>query len=213
MKSFGASYSYGQFTVALAYLNANSPNQSFWGNNATSSMTGNNLGAVTGVTSNPIIAGFASARALETYGLAGTYVTGPVTSGFTYTKIRFEDLNSPTAGTLSLTNPLGYTGSASFDNYSVFSTWYITPSFYVSGAYDYLTGGRMSGKPDARYHTFNATVTYFLSKRTSLYFNGNYQRALGIDSTGKEAVASMVAVTPSDTGKQVVARIGIRHLF
>jgi predicted porin len=213
VKSFGASYSYGQFTVALAYLNANSPNQSFWGNNATSSTTGNNLGAVTGVTSNPIIAGFASARTLETYGLAGTYVTGPVTSGFTYTKTRFEDLNSPTAGTLSLTNPLGYTGSASFDNYSLFSIWYITPSLYVSGAYDYLAGGRINGKPDARYHTFNATVTYFLSKRTSLYFNGNYQRALGVDSTGKEAVASMVAVTPSNTGKQVVARIGIRHLF
>ncbi|WP_341868474.1 porin [Paraburkholderia dipogonis] len=31
VKSFGASYSYGKFTIAAAYLYANSPNQSFWG--------------------------------------------------------------------------------------------------------------------------------------------------------------------------------------
>ncbi|WP_408901763.1 porin [Paraburkholderia dipogonis] len=134
-------------------------------------------------------------------------------SGFMYNRIRFDDLGASTSGTLSLTNPLGYTGDASFNNYSMYSTWYITPALYVTGAYDYLTGGSVDGKPGARYHTFNAIVTYFLSKRTSLYLNANYQRALGTDSTGKEAVASMVALTPSNTGKQVVVRAGIRHLF
>jgi predicted porin len=213
VKSFGASYSYGKFTIAAAYLYANSPNQSFWGNNATSSATGNNLGPVTGVTSNPIIAGFASAKALETYGAGATYVVGPVTTGVMYNRIRFDGLGAATSGTLSLTNPLGYSGNTGFNNYSVFSTWYITPALYVTGAYDYLTGGSIGGKAGARYHTVNAIATYFLSKRTSLYLNANYQRALGIDSTGKEAVASMVAVTPSNTGKQVVVRAGIRHLF
>jgi predicted porin len=213
VKSFGASYANGPLTVALAYTNANSPNQSFFGNNQTSSATANNLGAVTGVTSSPAIAGFASAGTLETYGAAATYVIGSVTTGLMYTKIRFKNLNSATSGSLASTNPLGYTGSTSFDDIAVYGTWYMTPALYLSAGYNYMNGRDIDGKPGATYHTVNATLTYFLSKRTSIYLNGNYQRALGIDSTGHGAVSTLVAATPSNSGKQALVRLGMRHLF
>ncbi|MGB8416915.1 porin [Paraburkholderia sp.] len=213
VRSFGASYAYGGLVVAAAYLNVNNPNQSFYGNNQNSSATGNNLGPVTGVTSNPIIAGFASARTLETYGAAARYSTGGLLFGLQYTNIKFKDLNNPESGSLALTNPLGYSGSTHFNNYNAYATYYVTPALSLNISYDFLIGGRIDNKGQASYNMLNAAVQYFLSKRTLVYVVASGQKASGTDSTGQSAVASMEAVTPSNSNRQIVVRVGISHSF
>ncbi len=211
--SFGGSYGFGGFKVAAALLRVRDPNRSFWGNNATSSATASNLGSITGVQVNPVYGGFASASAYQVAGMAVQYAFSRATVGANYSHISFRDLNDPSSGTLALTNPRGYTGSTSFNSYSAFVRYSLTPFLWLSGSYDYLTGGAIDGKEGAKYHLFNATLDYFLSKRTDVYFMADYQIASGVDSTGQPAVASYLTITPSNSARQVVLRVGMRHLF
>jgi predicted porin len=211
--SFGGSYGFGGLTAAAAYLKARDPNRSFWGNNVNSSSTASNLGSINGVQVNPVYGGFASASNYEVTGAAVQYAFSRATVGANYSHISFRDLNDPSSGTLALTNPRGYRGNASFNSYSAFVRYALTPFFWLNGSYDYLVGGAIDGKEGAKYHLFNATVDYLLSKRTDVYFMANYQIASGVDSTGQHAVASYLTVTPSNTSRQVVLRVGMRHLF
>lgn len=211
--SFGGSYGFGGLTAAAAFLKARDPNRSFWGNNVNSSTTGSNLGSISGVQVNPVYGGFASASSYEVAGAAVQYAFSRAIVGATYSHISFRDMNDPASGNLALTNPRGYTGNASFNSYSGFVRYALTPFLWLNGSYDYLVGGAINGKESATYHTFNAAIDYFLSKRTDVYFMADYQIASGIDSTGQHAVASFLTVTPSNTSRQVVLRVGMRHLF
>lgn len=211
--AFGAHYDYNSLSVATGYMHVQNPNQSFYGNNSTGSPTANNLGSVIGVQVNPIFGGFASARTFETVAAAAQYTIGALTLGGGYSNIRFQDLNYGPSGTLSLTNPFGYTGSAVFNNYNIYGGYWIAPDLQVGAAYNYLRGGAINGKESAAYQTFNAIIDYFLSKRTDVYVTGAYMKASGVDSTRQSAVPYIVTVTPSNTSNQVVARVAIRHKF
>ncbi|WP_035513284.1 porin [Paraburkholderia nodosa] len=211
--SVGAHYDFSSLSMAAGYMHIQNPNQSFWGNNANGTTTGNNLGTVTGVQSNPIFGGFASARTLNILATAAQYTLGSFIVGGGYSNIRFEDLNYGPSGTLSLTNPFGYTGNAVFNNYNVYTAYWVGPALLLGASYNYLRGGAIDGKDSAAYQTINAGVDYFLSKRTDVYITGAYMKASGIDSTKQAAVPYIVTLTPSNTSSQVVARIGIRHKF
>lgn len=211
--SLGASYGFGGLTVAAAFLNARDPNRSLWGNNVNSSATASNLGSISGVQVNPVYGGFASASTYQVTGAAVQYTFSGTIVGANYSHIGFRDLNDAASGNLALTNPRNYTGNASFNSYSAFVRYNLTPFLWLNGSYDYLTGGAIDGREGAKYHLFNATVDYFLSKRTDVYFMANYQIASGINSSGQSAVASYLTVTPSNNSRQVVLRLGMRHLF
>ncbi|OUL94990.1 porin [Paraburkholderia hospita] len=211
--SAGASYANGPFTAAVAYLRARDPNRSFFGNNPNSSTTANNLGSINGVQTNPVYGAFASAAYYQVMGAAFQYAIQSLVLGADYSHITFGDLNSPSSGNLALTNPRGYTGTATFNSYNVFARYAVSPFLWLNGSYDYLVGGAIDGKDSAKYHMFNASVDYFFSKRTDVYFMANYQIASGTDSTGQPAVASYLTITPSNTAHQVVLRIGMRHRF
>lgn len=211
--SLGARYVFGPLSVAGGYMHINNPNVSFYGNNTNSSPTANNLGAVTGVQVNPIYGGFASAHRMQIYSGVAQYTIGSLTAGVGYSNIRFQELNNPDSGTLSLTNPFGYTGNAAFNNYNVYAGYYITPALEAGLSYNYLRGGGIDGKDSAAYQTFNAVIDYFLSKRTDVYFAAAYMKASGVDSTRQGAVPYIVTMTPSNTSNQVVARVAIRHKF
>ncbi|WP_240975359.1 porin [Paraburkholderia aromaticivorans] len=211
--SLGASYQNRGLVAGVAYLSVRNPNLSFWGNNASSSATGNNLGSLTGVQSNPIFAGFASAKIYQVVATAVQYDFGAVKAGIGYSNISFQDLNDAGSGSLALTNPKGYTGTASFNNYSAYFRYLVTPTLQLSGAYDYLTGGRVNNKSSAAYNQFNLALDYFLSKRTDVYVMGAYIKASGTDSTGGPAVPYTVTATAANSSNQAIVRLGIRHLF
>ena len=211
--SVGALYSNGPWKIGATLLDARNPNQSFWGNMQLSSPTGNNLGPITGVQVDPIYGGFASAGTYRVIATAGEYSGSQFTVGLTYSNVSFRDLNDPASGTLSQTNPLGYTGTAVFNSYSAYARSFVRSDLQIVVAYNYVAGGGVGGKPGAKYNQFNASVDYFLSKRTDVYVLAGYQIASGIDSTGQPAVASLLGVTPSNSSRQLALRIGIRHKF
>jgi predicted porin len=194
-------------------MHINNPNQSFYGNTLAGSATANNVGTVSGVQSNPIYGGFASAGKEQIFASAAQYTLGGLIIGLGYSNIRFQHLNDPASGNLALTNPFGYTGTASFNNYNIYAGYFITPALEVGASYNYLIGGAVDGKESAAYQTVNSGLDYFLSKRTDVYIIGGVMRASGVDSTRQSAVAYLVTLTPSNTSTQMVARIGIRHKF
>jgi hypothetical protein len=83
------------------------------------------LDPVDGVTSNPVMSGFASAKRYVVGGAAMQYVFGKITLGVNYTNIGFQDLNYSLSGDLSKTNPRGYSGTASFKSYGAYGQYYI----------------------------------------------------------------------------------------
>ncbi|NKJ50699.1 porin [Burkholderia sp. SG-MS1] len=211
--SVGASYSISSVDLAVGYLRADNPNQSLYGNMTNSSPTANNLTAFTGVQGNPIIGGFASATTFQAVDAAAQYAFGSALLCINYSNIGFKDLNNPASGTLSMTNPLSYRGTATFNNYAVYGVYTVTPSVSLSAAYDFLTGGSVDGKPRARYQLFSLGADYFLSKRSDIYVTGSFMKAAGTDSTGQPAVAFVFTNTPSNTHNQLALRIGLRHKF
>ncbi|SAK80082.1 porin [Caballeronia ptereochthonis] len=211
--SVGARFDSGPLSVAAGYMHINNPNQSFYGNNSTGSTTANNLGATSGVQVNPIYGGYASAGKMQIVASAAQYTLGAFILGLGYSNIRFQNLNDPASGTLSLTNPFGYTGNAAFNNYNIYTAYYITPALVAGASYNYLRGGAVNGKDSAAYQTINASLDYFLSKRTDVYLAGAYMKGSGVDSTNQPSVPYLVTLTPANTQSQVVARIGIRHKF
>jgi predicted porin len=87
----------------------------------------------------------------------------------------------------------------------------VTPALLLGAAFDYTKRNSIDG--GARYLQLDFGTIYSLSKRTDVYALTVLQRASGVDSLGQQAVASISGFSPSTTGHQIGARIGIRHKF
>ena len=100
-----------------------------------------------------------------------------------------------------------FSGTATINNYEALATYNVTPALLLGASYDYT-----KAEP-AKYLQLNVGTQYRLSRRTLLYATTSWERATGIDSMGKSAVAALSFLTPSSTNSQLAVRAGIRHLF
>ncbi|MBB2929403.1 porin [Paraburkholderia silvatlantica] len=215
--SGAVSYASGPLTVAAGYTDARNPNLSYFGTGGTSGpATSNNMGSIgsaTEASSNPVFSGYASARSLRIAEGGARYQIGDGTVGATFSHINFANLGDLTSGP----NPLGFAGSAIFNDVEINGGYSFGPAFQVAAAYDYLHGSSVSGKAGptggVTYHQGLLSAAYFLSKRTELYAIAIYQKATGKDSLNQPAVASITGVSPSATDHQAVVRLGIIHRF
>jgi predicted porin len=209
--SAGAGYTAGPLRLAAAYLNAFDPNISMWGSQPNAGgVTTNNLGALGSDSTpekNPVIAGYASAQREQIVGAGAGYTLARANFNVVYTNTRFVGLGSAQGP-----NPLGYTGSATFNVIEANASYQVSVPVSVGVSYSYTDA---SGPDDhkAHYNQVNAGVHYSLSKRTDVYMVVAWQRAAGVDSLGQPAVASINGQTPSSTKQQVVDTIGIAHRF
>jgi predicted porin len=211
--SLGTSYNNGPVALAAAYLNARNPNYSFYGTNpnAGTTATSNNLGSLGSVTtpeSNPIYAGYASASTTQIVSAAGSYQLGGATFGLIYSNVQFMGL-----GSSSGPNPLGYTGTAKFDNVEANLRYQMTPAWLAGLAYVYTHASGADGQSGALYHQVQVGTDYFISKRTDVYAIVVYQHASGTDSLGQPAVAYITGQSPSANNHQVAVRIGLTQRF
>jgi len=197
--SAGVGYNQGPIALGVAFLDVKDPNYSFFGNNPTSSTTASNMAAST------VYSGYASAKTQQVIAAGGAYTVGAATIGATYSNTAFKDLGAE-AGL----NPLGYRGSARFNNAEVNFKYLVTPSLLLGLAYDYTKG---YGVNDATYHQVMAGADYFLSKRTDVYIAWVYQHASGTDSTGSPAHANVTGLTASSTAMQTALLSGLRVKF
>ncbi|MFT4511219.1 porin [Caballeronia sp. 15711] len=208
-----AAYAAHGFSAGVGYLNARDPNLSTFGTNPNSGgPTTNNLGSAgsaTSAESNPIYAGYASAHSYESYSAGTSYIIGPVTLAASFSHVAFDNLGDLSAGP----NPLHYRGNAIFNNGTGAVAYMITPSLQLGSGYTYTHGGGAGGAGSSTYHQFVGSVQYFLSKRTTLYFFGTYQLALGTDSLRQAAVANVDLFTASSTNRQLIGRVGLIQRF
>ncbi|RZF26221.1 porin [Paraburkholderia sp. UYCP14C] len=205
--SVSAGYVTGAVSLGAGYLSVENPNTSFFGSPGSPAPT------VNGVPGNnmlsPVYSGYASARSMSVVGAAAAYTIGSATVGAVYSNTRFDDLGDLSSGP----NPLGLSGSKSFNNGELNFRYQFTPALLWGLAYNYTKGSSIEGKTGAAYHQFGTGVDYLLSKRTDVYLIGVYQKASGTDSTGKPAVAAINGPSASSDDKQAVVRIGLRHKF
>lgn len=207
----GAGYTGGPLRFGVAVLSAFDPNISMWGSQPNAGgVTTNNLGSLgsdTAAQKNPVIAGYASAHREQIVGAGGSYTLESAVFGIVYTNTRFVGL-----GASEGPNPLGYTGSATFNVVEANATYHVSVPLSVSASYAYTSA---TGPNDhkAHYNQIDAGAHYSLSKRTDIYMVLAWQRASGIDSLGQPAVASINGMSPSASRQQFVDVMGLAHRF
>ncbi|RKP59037.1 porin [Pararobbsia silviterrae] len=213
LMSFGAGYSNGPINAAANYLFAKNPNYGFFGMNpnaGTTSAPANNFGS-----SHLAYSGFSTAGSEQIIDVAGNYAIGPATLGLVYSNIKFFNLGSFTDS--ANTNKFANGDTATFNDVEANIKYALTPSVLLGFSYNYTKGQSITmlngTQTGATYNQFNLGVDYLFSKRTDVYLLGIYQHASGIDSTGKQAVASITGETQSTTPNQVAITTGLRVRF
>jgi predicted porin len=208
----GLGYTGGSFALAAGYLNARDPNVSFYGNTPNKgTSTANNIGSAGSAAapqSYPVYAGYASAKTLQIIGGGASYTAGSAIFSFAATSTRFDSL-----GSSSGPNPLGYSGNAVFTSLDFNVRYRLTPFLQLGSGIDYTHRNSVKNDDGAKYLQLDLGADYNLSKRTDLYLLTVLQRAMGRDSLGQSAVASIAGFSPSTTDKQIGVRLGIRHKF
>ncbi|EEA00166.1 porin, gram-negative type [Burkholderia sp. H160] len=125
---------------------------------------------------------------VRNWGVGTHYSFGPVTATALYTAVRNE-LNG-----------------ASVWQAELGGLWQIAPEWALSGTYMYMKGNQVVDNNHA--HQLSTTLTYFLSKRTSVYVAGVYQRT----NQGANAQINDVMVASSGAS-QFIGRIGLQTRF
>ncbi|MEW6341219.1 MAG: porin [Paraburkholderia sp.] len=197
--SAGASYTNGPLNVAAAYLQLNNSLGSSNSSGAVSAGDGNNANL--------------TAALQRTYGVGANYSYGPATVGFVWTHTQDDNLIAGNQNGVGFTVPTGT--NLHLDNYEINGKYALTPALSLNGAYTFTdgkaTGGTTSGDP--KWHTVSLQADYSLSKRTDVYLEGVYQHASGQLGDGSANVAMINTLSPSSTGNQVAATVGLRHRF
>ncbi|MCX4145446.1 porin [Paraburkholderia madseniana] len=128
---------------------------------------------------------------IRNWGVGTKYDTGKVLANVLYTNTR---------NTLT---------GAEINAIQLGANWRITPEWSLGGDYQYMKGNAELSSNKA--HEVTASVMYWLSKRTTLYAEGIYQRAIGGNGPATAWINGLLA--PSSTGSQILARIGMATTF
>ncbi|WP_438392819.1 porin [Caballeronia sp. DA-9] len=189
--SLGASYTNAGLAVAAAYLYAKDPAALLGGN-----FGPNTTGAAVGATGPFSYVGNPSNE--QVFGIGSTYQLGKVLLGVDYTNTKFNDAN-------------GTNATVKFQNYEGFAQYSFTPSLSAGGVYTYSHGDIGYSGTVPIYHQVGLTANYQLSKRTSFYAMGVYQKA----AAGAQLadVFEGVTGTASTNNHQIIARLGVLHKF
>lgn len=185
----------GNFSFAAAYSHVDNPAVTLWDSSASAAAGG----SFSNPLSNRTYSGYASAKSYSVGAVSLGYSLGQASIGVIVSDTRYADVvptvTTPLAGTHFLRN-----GEFNF-------LYQFTPTLFLGLGADYTRGG------NAHYWQANSSVQYLLSKRTYVYAIAVYQRASGIDSTGKTAVANLYGQTASTSSNDVGVRVGVRHSF
>ncbi len=191
--SFGASYANGPLRVAAGYLQINGSNS-----------TTNTGGAVDLAESSANgTGGFQlGADRQRSFGGGVNYAFGPASLGLVYTRSEFS--GSTSFGSAH--------GTVNFDNYEINGKYALTPALNFGLAYVYTdahvaNNGSTADVP--KWSQVDAQAVYSFSKRTDVYLEGIYQRAIG------QGIVAFINNSggASSTGNQVVTMVGMRTRF
>ncbi|ABE36469.1 gram-negative porin family protein [Paraburkholderia xenovorans LB400] len=93
-----------------------------------------------------------------------------------------------------------------FNNYELNASYFFTPALRLAGSYTFTDGRVPVIHESPKYHQLSFALDYFLSKRTDVYVMLAAQKAIG-------TFADIIDIAPSNSDKQLVARLGMRVKF
>jgi predicted porin len=186
-KSFALQYQQGSLTLASAYTDIDHPaaavTEGVW--TPTNTVDGNY--------------GIAAGN-YRVFGAGALYKFGKLTLSGDWTHTQFSNLD-PTLGA-----KIG--GHVTFNIGEVVASYMVTPALQLGTAYSYTEGSVSATGQKPKYQEVDASVDYFLSKRTDVYTIATYMHA------GGGAVADLAPVLlPSSNANQVEVRVGMRVKF
>jgi predicted porin len=182
--SAGATYATGPFSAGIGYLRINDPQVSTQGYQ-------NYPGFTNAIYGNLL----ANARAQKVFGVGASYqLFDSLRLLVDFTNTNFQQSSD------------GH--DATFQNYELSTLFNPTPAVTIGAGYTFTTGRDHATDRQPKYSQFNLTAEYALSKRTSVYVLGVFQKA-----AGDAAVAQIAGFNPSSNQKQAVGRVGIRSSF
>ncbi|WP_321880457.1 porin [Paraburkholderia bannensis] len=193
-------YSNGSINLAAGFLRMNNTGR-----------TANfDPGASGSFATSALNAGYLSARAVQNAAIAGTWVSGDLTLGLTYTNVEYL------SGGYS-----AFRDTAVFNTYAAHAVYRFTPAFDVAAGYAWTLASKANGVSSAaRYQQVSLKQAYHLSKRTTLYALQAWQHASGQTLNSNGAVVDAVPdvgdsqnSTPSSTRSQFVGMLGIATVF
>ncbi|MCR4471798.1 MULTISPECIES: porin [unclassified Burkholderia] len=192
--SIGTDYFAGGLRVAISYLYANRPAQSFTTGDGhfLANTSGSSIGA------NGPWSYIGNPDHMSILAAGGTYAFNSVTIGGIYTRTRFSEAN-------------GTASDVSYDNYDVSVRYQMTPALRLIGGYLYTVGHIDYLQETLKYHRFIAGARYALSKRTEVYGLIALQQAAG-DARYADLYQGTAALM-STTNRQIGARVAIVHRF
>lgn len=195
--SFGGAYANGPLGAAVAFFHANGGDTAVNGIRTWTSSSDSLFNTA-------INQGFGSARSIQILRASTQYVLGSFTLGGAYSNTQYA------RDGLSV-----FSKTAKFNNGSVFANFQATPALRFGAGYNYT---KLTGPASAKYNQFNLGTDYALSKRTTLYALGAYQKAtgttFGTSGTTVQADASIGSYgVNSGTNSQALVIAGIRHKF
>ncbi|NTY41590.1 porin [Burkholderia diffusa] len=203
--SLGMQYTTGGLTIAGAWLNVDRPNDG-------------PIGAVANLGDAGADGSF-TADKQRVLGAGINYAFGATTLGFVYTHTYLSRPSSTVFASLSPSPTLGSASALKFDNFEVNAKYQFSPALYVGGMYTFTRAtydGTSGVSVHPKYHQFGLMADYNLSKRTDVYVQGVYTvvaNSGAVAGTGLDVASNPDIGNPSSNNKQVVARLGIRHLF
>lgn len=189
--SVGASYQLGGLSLAAAYLQQNE--------SRTVEGPSNPDGAVGH--DSPFHAG-----RRQTWGAGAAYTVGPVTAGVVLSQTHLS--NGISISPEASGKPAGidlHGKSADFKNAEVNLRYEITPQLGVGGAYTYTRADVAGSRQN--WQQYSMETDYSMSKRTSVYLQGAYQRV------NNGANATISGMDASGKGTQVAVSVGMKHMF
>ncbi|PXW28651.1 porin [Paraburkholderia caballeronis] len=188
--SAGVGYDNGSVRLAAAYLSIDQPGTA----NANGAVTDDYAGAPFALFHTSPLDSKVGVRHQEVAAVGGLYRMGAFSVASMYSNVHFSYLDN--------------TG-VNLNNFDVIGVYQLTPAWVVSAAWLYTSGHYQGVSADPHWNQAQASVDYYLSKRTDVFAFANYVRA----SNGPLAPAVIFQATPSSTRSQLLLLTGIRHLF
>lgn len=198
--SVAAQYKNGPFGIGVGYQNIKNANGATW----TSAASNNGAEEAVSAINN----GYKTAVAQRRLGVTAGYQFTPAWDvSASYTNVVYV----PGAGST-------FTNEAVFNTFGAVLHWKATAALDLAAGYSYTAASEANGITSAaKYHQFNLSQYYALSKRTGFYVVEAYQHATGKTRNGAAIINATAqigdGISASASQNQVAIGAGIIHRF
>lgn len=187
--SFGVGYEHGPLKWSAVYAQYNHP----YSNTNSDGAISNDYASSLLIFDKSATAAAAYASKQRIVGTGGFYTIGRAQFAALFTDVHYDYLDK---------------SHLHLQNFGVNVVYTMAPDFFLGAAYGYTDGKYDVINQRPKWHQVNLQADYFLSKRTDIALT-----IIGQLAAGDAEHAQIFAYTRSTSTRQMIATLGVRHLF